>query len=129
MKFQCDRCKTRYSIADERVHGKILKIRCKNCSAVITVREGMDAAPVAAAAPAAAVAGGGSALQGAFQAVMARPQPAAPIDPGDSFRAPVHIAEEWYLSVDGEQEGPFGLATAKEWVLSRPTGEEIYCWQ
>src|SRR5688572_20365417 len=40
MKFHCDRCKTRYSIADERVRGKILKIRCKNCSAVITVKEG-----------------------------------------------------------------------------------------
>src|SRR5687768_16412104 len=39
MKFHCDRCKTRYSIADERVRGKILKIRCKNCSAVITVKE------------------------------------------------------------------------------------------
>lgn len=43
MKFHCDRCKTRYSIADERVRGKILKIRCKNCSAVITVREGGQA--------------------------------------------------------------------------------------
>ena len=48
MKFHCDRCKTRYSIADERVRGKILKIRCKNCSAVITVKEGGQ---VAAASP------------------------------------------------------------------------------
>lgn len=55
MKFHCDRCKTRYSIADERVRGKILKIRCKNCSAVITVKEGGQVAPPphpAAAAPA-----------------------------------------------------------------------------
>src|SRR5678815_2307605 len=41
VKFLCDRCKTRYSIADDRVRGKILKIRCKNCANVITVREGM----------------------------------------------------------------------------------------
>ena len=41
VKFLCDRCKTRYSIGDERVRGKILKIRCKNCNNVITVREGM----------------------------------------------------------------------------------------
>ena len=45
MKFLCDRCKTRYSIGDERVRGKILKIRCKNCANVITVREGMMADP------------------------------------------------------------------------------------
>ena len=43
MKFLCDRCKTRYSIGDDRVRGKILKIRCKNCANVITVREGMSA--------------------------------------------------------------------------------------
>ena len=42
VKFLCDRCKTRYSIGDDRVRGKILKIRCKNCANVITVREGMD---------------------------------------------------------------------------------------
>ena len=48
MKFLCDRCKTRYSIGDERVRGKILKIRCKNCANVITVREGMAAEPEAA---------------------------------------------------------------------------------
>src|SRR3954470_3016797 len=42
MKFQCDRCKTRYSIGEEKIRGKVLKIRCKNCSAVITVREGQS---------------------------------------------------------------------------------------
>src|SRR5215468_2554589 len=54
VKFLCDRCKTRYSIGDDRVRGKILKIRCKNCANVITVREGMvpdaDGAPGDAAA-------------------------------------------------------------------------------
>ena len=39
MKFVCDKCNTRYSIADERVHGRVLKIRCKACNNVITVRE------------------------------------------------------------------------------------------
>ncbi|HEY6178213.1 MAG TPA: zinc-ribbon domain-containing protein, partial [Kofleriaceae bacterium] len=47
MKFLCDRCKTRYSIGDDRVRGKILKIRCKNCGNVITVREGMAPEPEA----------------------------------------------------------------------------------
>ena len=41
MKFLCERCKTRYSIGDDCVRGKISKIRCKNCANVITVREGM----------------------------------------------------------------------------------------
>src|SRR5438552_3357597 len=45
MKFVCDRCQTKYSIADEKVRGKILKVRCKTCSNVITVREATAVKP------------------------------------------------------------------------------------
>lgn len=46
MKFYCDKCRTKYSIADEKVRGKVLKVRCKKCSYIITVREA--SAPVSA---------------------------------------------------------------------------------
>ena len=39
MKFVCDACNARYHIDDKKVAGKILRIRCKKCSHVITVRE------------------------------------------------------------------------------------------
>jgi predicted Zn finger-like uncharacterized protein len=39
MKFVCDRCQTRYSIADDKVRQKILRIRCKTCGNVILVQE------------------------------------------------------------------------------------------
>lgn len=45
MKFYCDNCQAKYSIADEKVRGKVLKVRCKKCTFVITVRE--PRAPVA----------------------------------------------------------------------------------
>ncbi len=38
MKFDCDECGTRYNIADEKVRRKVLKIRCRVCENVITVR-------------------------------------------------------------------------------------------
>lgn len=38
MKFDCDQCGTRYNIADEKVRRKVLKIRCRVCENVITVR-------------------------------------------------------------------------------------------
>jgi predicted Zn finger-like uncharacterized protein len=47
MKFVCDRCQTRYSIADEKVRQKILRIRCKTCGNVIMVQEGLAAPPTA----------------------------------------------------------------------------------
>jgi len=126
VKFLCDRCKTRYSIGDERVRGKILKIRCKNCANVITVREGMPdvdagsprrtrtttAAPMVqteAAAPA-----GKNALGAAFASAMTKPPPA--------------LEEEWYVSNDGEQEGPFSLAQAQRWVSGKPYDADLHCW-
>ncbi|MBA3503522.1 MAG: zinc-ribbon domain-containing protein [Myxococcota bacterium] len=44
MKLTCDSCSAKYSIADDRVAGKVFKIRCKKCSHVIIVR-GVTAAP------------------------------------------------------------------------------------
>lgn len=38
MKLTCDSCNAKYSIADDRVAGKVFKIRCKKCSHVIIVR-------------------------------------------------------------------------------------------
>ena len=131
VKFLCDRCKTRYSIGDDRVRGKILKIRCKNCANVITVREGMNAlddvaaadrrmrpttaAPIAAATTTAPTAGGGSALANAFVAQMTTKPPPA-------------LEEEWYVSIDGDQQGPFSLADAQKWIAAKPFDAELHCW-
>jgi predicted Zn finger-like uncharacterized protein len=124
MKFLCDRCKTRYSIADERVRGKVLKIRCKSCSHVITVREGMTDeevdAPAAAPAKGKAPAGNGSALADAFAQVM-QPRPGA--EP-----PPPALEEEWYVSLDGDQQGPFSLSEAQAWVSARKHDDELFCW-
>ncbi|MET0284920.1 MAG: GYF domain-containing protein, partial [Polyangiales bacterium] len=38
MKIVCESCGAKYSIADEKVAGKVFKIRCKKCSAVIVVK-------------------------------------------------------------------------------------------
>jgi predicted Zn finger-like uncharacterized protein len=37
MKITCQSCQAKYTIADEKVLGKIVKIRCKKCSATIVV--------------------------------------------------------------------------------------------
>ena len=52
MKITCQSCQAKYTIADEKVLGKIVKIRCKKCSATIVVY-GSDpsGAPAYEAAP------------------------------------------------------------------------------
>jgi predicted Zn finger-like uncharacterized protein len=47
MKISCQSCAAKYTIADEKVVGKIVKIRCKKCSATIVIN-GNDTAALAA---------------------------------------------------------------------------------
>jgi predicted Zn finger-like uncharacterized protein len=150
MKFQCDRCKTRYSIADEKVRGKVLKIRCKNCASIITVREGGPsevkaghderAAPARprAAAVAAPRVTQAPVLARAFEKAMVAPVP----DPGGDLDDEIGgekttvgetpmpmLVDEWYLSVDGSQDGPFTVAQAQRRVGEMPPGEEMHAWR
>ena len=47
MRFSCKKCNAQYNIADERVRGKVLKIRCKHCGQALIVR-GQAEAPAPA---------------------------------------------------------------------------------
>lgn len=121
MKFLCDRCKTRYSIGDDRVRGKILKIRCKNCANVITVREGMTADDTegrgrpTTAAPLNSPAPANAALASAFASQLQKPPPSS-------------LEEEWYVSIEGDQQGPFSLADAQAWISAKPADADVHCW-
>src|SRR3954471_6658405 len=127
MKFSCDKCQTKYSIADERVHGRVLKIRCKSCNNVITVREEPAAKPTAASLSAAFGSLDGEDDGADHTVVSSGPGSMMPeITPAGLPGAD----DEWYVSFDGEQEGPFPLAKAVERVRSeQPRGKEIHCWR
>ena len=119
MKFVCDKCNTRYSIADDRVHGRVLKIRCKSCNHVITVREPQEDSP---SQPMAQVSRRSGEENNEHTVVNPGPLDLGSASPGDS--------DEWYVSFDGEQEGPFPIARAVERVKAeRPRGKEIHCWR
>jgi predicted Zn finger-like uncharacterized protein len=49
MKIVCDACQAKYSISDDKVQGKVFKIRCKKCSNIIVVRGNASAAEPAPA--------------------------------------------------------------------------------
>src|SRR4051812_14909425 len=49
MKIVCDACQAKYSISDDKVQGKVFKIRCKKCSNIIVVRGGAGASEAAPA--------------------------------------------------------------------------------
>jgi predicted Zn finger-like uncharacterized protein len=39
MKLSCPSCQARYVIADEKVQGRVVKIRCRRCGAIVVARE------------------------------------------------------------------------------------------
>src|SRR6185436_14281231 len=107
MKFVCERCHTRYSIADDKVRQKILKIRYKTCENVITVRDP-----------------GSSAIEKPVSA----PQPQPPPPPARGVTPPP-LAREWFVAVNGEQAGPVNRIEAAKRVSEAHTEDEIYVWK
>ncbi|MDH5676149.1 MAG: zinc-ribbon domain-containing protein [Myxococcales bacterium] len=99
MKIVCESCSAKYSIADEKVVGKVFKIRCKRCSEVIIVRgDGSDdASAPASMAPSAAS--------------------------YDSSAAAI-----WHVVIDGEQAGPYTPAQLGEMINNQTIDWETYAW-
>jgi predicted Zn finger-like uncharacterized protein len=49
MKISCQSCQSKYTIADDKVAGKVVKIRCKKCGATIVVNGSGDGAALSEA--------------------------------------------------------------------------------
>ena len=99
MKFYCDNCHAKYSISDEKVRGKILKVRCKKCAHVITVRE--PRAP---------------------EVRGPRPSASRPIPPP----TPSRVA--WYYAINGQSHGPYDEATLHAMIAQAEVGDAAYLW-
>jgi predicted Zn finger-like uncharacterized protein len=101
MKIVCEACQAKYSIADEKVRGKVFKIRCKKCSHVIVVR------------------GSGEPATGASAEFAASPSsaPDLALDAG------------WHIVVDGEQVGPLSEGDIRARLARGEIGPDTYIWK
>lgn len=112
MKIICDNCGAKYSIADEKVKGKVFKIRCKKCQESIVVRGDSQEQPEAAE-PAAAASEGGDVETKVFDYS------------GYKGNDPV-----WYVAVDGgEQQGPYTTGQMREYLQAGNITMESYVWR
>src|SRR6476469_6280668 len=111
MKIVCDACQAKYSISDDKVQGKVFKIRCKKCSNIIVVRGGAGAS---AAAPATQDAKdtrvydygyeGGTGAGGGDEAV-------------------------WHLVINQDQVGPLTVADVQQKFASGEVDGETFTWR
>jgi len=104
----CDKCQKRYAIADEKVRGKSVKIRCKQCQNLISVQ-------------------GPSA-----QAVDTSGAPAGPSPwEEESTRAmpSLDMSAAWYAMVKGTQIGPLDLVALEQKVKAGELTLRTYLWK
>ena len=93
MQFACDSCKTTLQIADEKVRGKRLVVKCKRCGARITISD-----PLLSGGTQPRIVAPGAGTQASIQPVpKAAPRPVAPKP------APPPAAEEQKPLDDGEE--------------------------
>ena len=106
MRHLCEHCGQKYAIPDERVAGRVLKIRCQKCEGVMLV-QGHSMLPQ----PAAAVA----------QASMT-PRPSLPSGQGGGDKA-------WYVGVAGKPYGPYSRQDVLSLVERGEVRAKTYMWR
>jgi predicted Zn finger-like uncharacterized protein len=123
MKFSCDRCQTRYSIGDDKVRGKVLKIRCKTCGNIVVVREQLPTVQGEAsgyAVPQMASAGTGSVpFTGGTGPLLAAASPPPPSQTRDI---------EWFIAIKGKQHGPASADDVARLYRDGLITERSYLW-
>ncbi len=113
MKIVCDNCSTKYSIADEKVRGKVFKIKCKKCSHIIVVKG--DVAPE---------------QQAGFDQKDTRVFDYSGFEGGQGGAGAAAAQDAiWHLVIDREQVGPLTLAELKAKFDSGEADAETYVWR
>jgi predicted Zn finger-like uncharacterized protein len=112
MKIVCDNCSTKYSIADEKVRGKVFKIKCKKCSHIIVVKG--DVAPE---------------QQAGFDQKDTRVFDYSGLEGGQAGGAAAAQDAIWHLVIDREQVGPLTIAEVAAKVDRGEADAETYVWR
>lgn len=111
MNVTCDKCNKRYSIADDKVRGKSVKIRCKQCQNLISVQG-------PAAVSAGVELGGGPAVAGSpWEDERTRAMPA------------IDVTAQWFAMVKGKQLGPFDFKGLEGKVKTGELTLRTYLWK
>ena len=112
MNVTCDKCNKRYSIADDKVRGKSVKIRCKQCQNLISVQ-----GPAPAAASAGVELGAELGAGGGWEEERTRAMPA------------MDVSAQWFAMVKGKQLGPFDLKGLEGRVKTGELSLRTYLWK
>jgi predicted Zn finger-like uncharacterized protein len=117
MKISCQTCQAKYTIADEKVAGKVVKIKCKKCGSAIVVN-GNDPLAAAAEGPAAHAALGGGDEDDESTRVFSG-------EPGGSMAG----ADEWTVNVSDDDQRTMSTAQLAAEIARGAVSRDAYVWK
>ncbi|MCP4604062.1 MAG: DUF4339 domain-containing protein [Proteobacteria bacterium] len=133
MKIVCENCSAKYSIADEKVKGKVFKIRCKKCGESIVVR---GDAPRQTSQPAAA-----PAAEPEPQPVMFPPPMPSKLESNEETEVETKVFDYsgyqdtgndeavWHIVVNGGEQGPYTETQIREYLDAGSLDFETLVWK
>lgn len=149
MKFLCDQCKAKYQIADEKVAGRTVRMKCRKCGHMIEVRAEVTESSVSRFPPAPDDSSSApkpsplatsfsaarpsrapqspSALAGAFQRKVREDDDETVMAPAASFEA--SVTEEWYAAIHGVPVGPMRLSELRTKASANAINDDTLVWQ
>jgi predicted Zn finger-like uncharacterized protein len=159
LKFLCDNCKAKYQIADEKVAGKTVRMKCRKCGHQIEVRAAVTETSVSTSPPGAPGTSGSEAPRAAAKSSLATSlsaaKPRAPMGqqaqpagalagafqrtvqdapqsvpfPQQTSALELSVTDEWYVAINGVPVGPVRISELRRKAASGAVTEDSLCWQ
>ncbi len=137
MKFVCGKCNAKYSVTDDRVAGKVLKIRCKICGNIIEISARQTTPPRPEARIGAAT--GDPGLAGRFAESFSRKDKGPASGTPGLLQAVKHSAAKlekdenqvaiWFVAVDDRPVGPATAASVWRFRTSGKVNDDSLVWK
>ncbi len=138
MKFVCEHCHSKYNIADSKVLGKVLKIRCKKCGNIIEVSDPSAAAAGSRSEPEKNASAKGK-LEGRFAESFRSGEAARPRGTPGLRRAVERSAETmerdetelkvWFVALENKPIGPVQARTVHRHQKAGKVGDDTLVWK
>jgi predicted Zn finger-like uncharacterized protein len=107
MKISCQSCHSKYNVADEKVQGKIVKIRCRKCGATIVVN---------------------ASSAGAANGSVPAPAPSATMNDPARTAAPEGGPVEWHVSVTDNDQRTMSMAELVDAYNTGVVVQDTFVW-
>lgn len=129
MNFSCESCQRRYTLADERILERAVRVRCKTCGTLRTLGPLRAPPEPDASGERTRVAPLGD-LERLKAQAGARTGDETPWD-GEATRVVTDAAagERWFAMIKGKQDGPFDLSALAAKVAGGEVQPRTYVWK